>query len=915
MRTTHTINAGWEFCKGDVFQFDGDEKAPFQNLEPSEASTLDDGAESAPWRLVHLPHTWNAEDLNRGDVFSRRAKAASAEFGGYGGVGEKPGYYRGVGCYRRPLFIPEGDREKKIFLYFDGANQTATVYINGEWAGCHRGGYTAFCFDITRLLRFGETNWIHVKVSNAYDEEVLPIGGDLGHFGGLYRHVHLIKTAPVHFDLLHYAGPGVLTDTPEVSVDTAKVRVRARVVNESSIHRTVRLVSRLFDPDGDEAAVLEQTFVLAAGEHTVIDWLSEALPRPRLWSPEHPQLYRFEHRLESADDGTALDAWFHTLGFRWFSADAERGFFLNGKRCSIRGIGRHQDSAGHGYATPYEVLREDTRRIKRMGCNFMRGHYPLPDAVYDEADRLGVMALNKIPIMDKVGESPGYAHYAMEMLREMILQQYNHPSIALWGYGCEMLGDADWFWPQPRDPARLRRHFVQTRELAQQMEDEIHRLDGARLTSNDFHTDPNLEWYKESGLTEINDINGWNIYQGWYHGDLSKIGPMLDQCREQAPHRPFVLAEFGAGTDLRVHAYDPTVYDMTPEHADRMHKDYIEAIDQRPWAAGMFIWTWSDFQRTALGDTMMHINNKGMVTNNRHIKDTYYLYKAHWNPEPMVRIAEHDWTRRVEVSDSSEAVVPVQVYANTPKVELFLNGASLGVQKMSKPYAFWNVPMRDGPNELEALGITSEQRLSDRLVIDMQIVPHRLSNWRDPERRLCVNVGNERCYLHDPETDDRWLPDRPYSPGGFGRVGGRYYRHWPAMKAWHGIREGVRAHINGTEMAPIYQTFAVGVDAYRFDVPDGQYDVSLYLTEPFDEAQRKDASNPTGADETGRRVFDMAVNGKTVFSSLNIAEQFGARVAVCETVQAVARGDGIVISFTAACGEPLLSGVAIKRLN
>lgn len=914
-RIQQSLCSLWEFMWGDEVRFPSAPALPFKGLSQTPLPPLAVGADPR-WEPVNLPHCFNADELNREKIPSsgQLANGAGAGFAGYGSAINPSSYYRGPVWYRRFLSLPECWSTRRLFLRFEGVNQSCTLFLNGREVGRHHGGYTAFCFEITGDFQFGGDNWIHIRVTNAHDEEVLPTGGDLGHFGGIYRPVHLLATSSVHFDCLHYGGPGVYVDASTGSDKEWMLRVSARIANDSASDALVRLVSLLRDPNGLEVLKCSRDFAQAAGDLAEIEMDSPPVPAPALWSPGNPALYRVEHRLETAD-GTLLDSLVTPLGFRSLAVDAQKGFLLNGSRLPIRGIGRHQDSAGRGYATPREVLLQDTRRIKEMGANFQRAHYPLPLCVTEECDRLGLLSWVKIPVMDKTGSSEAYLQNAVTMLREMVWQHYNHPSVALWGFACEALGDADWFWPKPVDPARLKRHFRETRDFMRAMRAEIRAVDTSRPVCNDFHTDPNVEWYRDSGLLDLDDLNGWNIYQGWYHGSLATIGGVLDMTRLLAPSQPYLIAEFGAGTDTRVHSYEPTIYDMSPEHAGRLHTAYLEVAARRPWLAGMFVWTLADFQRTSIGDTMHRINNKGMLTSDRRVKDTFYLYKAHWNPEPMVRIAEHDWSCRADVSSSDQAVIPITIYSNLPEVELIHNGITLGRRQPVNRSATWEVPCVHGANVIEATGKTRTGLLQDRMLLQMNLFPEPLSRWKRRGEMLGLNIGNERCHLHDPALGQCWLPDRPHRAGAFGHIGGRCYRHWPAIPAWEGIRDGVRDHIHGTSMVPLFQTFRIGIEEVRFDAADGLYEVTLGFCEPFDEAARKDPGNPTGADTNGRRIFSVSINGTTVLDKLDPAGRFGPRIAISESFVAEATGGkGLSIRFHPLAGEPILSAAGILRI-
>lgn len=869
-RSVRTLNSGWRFFRG--------ERPPPQ---------------LARWERVQLPHTWNAADLIADDP-----DAPAGKFAGYGTVGGHD-YYRGVGWYRRHLDLPANAAGRRFFLHFDGANQDAVVYVNATEVGRHIGGYTAFCFEITRQLRRRGRNEIAVRLSNAPNPDAPPLGGDLGHFGGIYRQVYLVTTGPVHFDPTHCGSPGIYTFTPEVSRTRGVVRIRARVTNGARARRNLVLRSEIVDADGATAAVATAATSVDAGATALIDLTAPPVRNPRLWSPESPYLYQIRHRLTDPATGERLDEQRTPLGFRWFAMDGETGFSLNGRRCFIRGIGRHQDYAGLGYAVPYQVLVDDVRRVKDLGANFMRGHYQLVPEVYGACDRAGVMCWVKTVIMDKVSGSPAFRDNARAAVREMVLQLQNHPSIIFWGHACEALGDADWFWPKPPDPARLRRHFVEVRDIMVDLERLTKELDPHRLTGNDFHTDPNPQWYVETGLTEINDFNGWNLYRGWYHESLEQAEEFLLKTRAFAPHKPYLIAEYGAGTDLRIATAHPTIYDLSPEYAERFHQTYIDLAQRYPWVAGMFIWTLADFQRTSIGDTMKHINNKGLVTGDRRLKDTFFLYRARWHDAPTVHIAAHDSAARAAVAgrDGGHRCA-IRVYTNAPAVELFHNRASLGRKRPRRGIVSWQVPFRDGPNLLQATA--GRRGPDDRLAIDYRLFPADLRRWRDPGRRLCINVGQSRTHFHDPVTDDRWLPDQPYRRGSFGHRDGKCWRAWPDNPAWDGIRDGIRANIRGTELQPVYQTFLIGLKNYRLDVADGDYRVELYWAEPWATPQA--------------RVFDVLINGERALANLDLAADYGVRRPVCEAFTATAAGgSGIHLQLAARRGETILCGIAVQQ--
>ena len=885
MRMTSAINATWLFHR--------DKCAGAERVE------FDDRA----WAAVTLPHCWNAHDV----------------------PDDAPGYYRGVGVYRARFHhaaapgTAAGNApadQRKHFLHFDGVNQSAWVYLNGQPLGEHHGGYTAFTFDITDHLRDG-TNLLTVQVSNAHDENVAPVAGDLCHFGGIYRAVRWITVDPVHFDPPADASPSVRVDTPHVSADSATVRVRGIVRNDSSAPVAVELHADIFDPAGSRVSSLRQPLAIPPRQRGDFELLTEPITHPRLWSPDEPNLYHVEMRLVDAANGRALDHVREPLGFRWFHVDADEGFFLNGRRLFLRGIGAHQDYPLLGFAVPEDRLIADAAEAKAAGANALRSHYPLTPAVYDYCDRAGLIVWLKIPIMFRIAHTAAFWRNAQQMMRETIGQNFNHPSVILLGSICEPLGDLDWFWPRPHD-ADLRRHeLTEIHRFAREMEDLTRELDPSRLTANDYHTNPSPELHHEAGLLDINAVNGWNIYQGWYHRDLEQTEAMLEQTRAYAPSRPYLLAEYGAGSDTRIHTYEPTIFDFSGEYESRLHQHYLTVVPDKRWVAGMFLWTLLDFQVESRGDVMPHINNKGLLTGRRERKDVFHLYQAHWSDQPVAHIAAHHWRRRLFVADPGQAVTfPVEVYSNRDEVELIVDGRTAGRVTVRQRVARFDLTLTEGPHHIQVVGRAAARDGTDAfdaVDLDVRFIPADLSRHGLRGQSLQINVGQSRTHFHDTLTDQTWLPDHDWTPGGFGHVGGQYWTHWPATPAWHGIRQGVGDTIRGTDLVPIYQTFLIGLDAYRLDVPDGEYRVRLHLAEPFTHAQRVADPSLYGAANDGRRVFDVAANGQRRHADVDIQATVGVhRAMILEMDVYAADGRGVSVEFTPKQGRPLLSGVSIR---
>ena len=314
---------------------------------------------------VNLPHTWNRADA----------------------LTEQLSYRRGAGWYRKSLNVSPELRGKRIFLYFEGANQVTDVFINGDSVGRHVGGYTAFTFDITDRVKFGEANALAVRVDNSHDPDIPPLNADFTFYGGIYRPVWVIATDPVHVTLLDHGSSGVFIDTPELTAASSRVRVRGTLVNASPSACRVTVVSRIIDDRGAEVATLRSTHTIGASASAQFTQSSARIQQPRLWSPEQPNLYRVV--TEVLDGNRLLDRVTNPLGFRWFAAAGQRGFTLNGKPLKLYGTNRHQDRAGYGNALPDHLHEEDVKLVKATGFNFLRlAHYPQSAAVLNTADRL-----------------------------------------------------------------------------------------------------------------------------------------------------------------------------------------------------------------------------------------------------------------------------------------------------------------------------------------------------------------------------------------------------------------------------------------------------------------------------------------------------------------------------------------------
>ena len=805
----------------------------------------------AGWQTVSLPHSWNAFDPFDDDHT----------------------YRRGIGWYRRELRIAPANKDKKIYIYFEGANQVTYIYVNGYFAGVHKGGYTGFSVDVTPYLNWkGDgRNVVAVQVSNAHDPFVPPLNVGYASYGGIYRDAWTIITGNVHFSTIDNNAGGVYITTPNVSNESAGIHFKTTIRNESGSAQNVQFTNTIIDASGKDVASLSRTARMeAAGEAVLSD--STTILRPHLWSPEAPYLYRVISRI--LVDGKVMDETESRTGFRWFSFDDE-GFHLNGHKYILHGTNRHQDMKGKGDALSPEDHRRDMQLIKDMGCNFVRlAHYPQAAAVLRLADELGLLIWEETPVVNFVTPRPEFLTNAQTMIHEMITQGYNHPSVIMWGSSNEI------FLHGP-DGERIGRqdnaaYAYAVKNIARSLDSTVRAEDPHRYSTMAMHISGD---YAKYGLDTITQVSGYNIYSGWYSGKVEDFGNDLDIRHK--PGRHLFVSEYGAEGEVRLNTETPTRMDYTGQYQRYYHEGYLRQINKRPWLAGTAIWNQFDFSQPNIGGPAPHMNQKGLSTWDRHNKDVYYFYKANWNPEPMVYIASRDWAVRAGARDQPSTI---DVYSNGKEVSLTVNGKSIGTKKPNDiNKVSWQVQLQDGANEITASAKTGTRIYTDHLTIGYKAYDADLRG----QQSIAINTGSNAQYLDAAGLV--WIEDRPYHAGSFGYTGG-------TPKAFD--RKDV---IMNTDDEPMYYSYLDSIQSYRFDVADGRY----RLTFCFAEAQRIGR---------GERVFDVVVNGETVVSGLDLAATAGFAQAVVKTIVTTARnGGGVQVRFVAAKGNPVLNGIRLER--
>lgn len=585
------------------------------------------------WVWVDLPHTWNGID-------------------GQDGGGD---YFRGT-CYYANTFkkadLPEGD---EYYLEVKAANASADVYLNGKKLKHHDGGYSAFRVNMTEQLK--EENLIVIAVDNGVNDFVYPQQADFTFYGGLYRGINIIAVPKTHFELEYYGTPGIKV-TPRVEGGNALVETEVWLSGDWS-GKTLEYI--LKEQDG---TVIETK--RTGAEQTAVRF---EIRGAHLWNgKKDPYLYTMEVRL--TDKGEELDCVRTRFGCRTFYIDPEKGFFLNGESYPLRGVSRHQDRPKIGNALLPEHHQEDIELICEMGATTVRlAHYQHDQYFYDLCDEKGLVVWAEIPYIS--GHMPNGYENTISQMKELIIQNYNHPCIVVWGLSNEITINGS------SDSGIIENHKT--------LNDMAHKMDNTRLTTMaclsmcDIH-DP---------YVQIPDVVSFNHYFGWYGGDTSMNGAWFDRFHAEFPNKPVGMSEYGCEA-LDWHSSEPESGDYTEEYQAHYHEELIKQLFTRPYIWATHVWNMFDFASDAReegGDNGK--NHKGLVTFDRkYKKDAFYAYKAWLSDEPFVHICGKRYVDRVE------DVTKITVYSNQPEVELFVNGKRLEKKTAEDHFFYFQVPNR-----------------------------------------------------------------------------------------------------------------------------------------------------------------------------------------------------------------------------
>ena len=575
------------------------------------------------WYWVNLPHTWNAIDGQDGNN----------------------DLYRGTAYYAKnvdKIDIPDAQR---YYLEVNGANSSATVYWNGKKLATHDGGYSIWRVDVTDVVE--NSNLIVFEVDNAPNDRVYPQSADFTFYGGLYRDVNLICVPESHFDLSYYGGPGIKV-TPIMEGDNVSVEVEVWTKNADGKTLTYTIT----DAEGN---VVAETATTETKANFVIE-------NAHKWhGRKNPYLYTATVKLEDLDTVSAR------FGCRCFEIDPDRGFILNGEEYPLRGVARHQDRWGIGNALLPEHHEEDIDMIMELGATTIRlAHYQHDQYTYDLCDEKGLILWAEIPYISQ--HLPGGVDNTVNQMKELIIQNYNHPSIVVWGLSNEVTSEG-------ADPRIDDNHKI--------LNDLCHGLDKTRPTTMAVVSMcPTNHPY-----IQIPDVVSYNHYFGWYGGTIDAYGPWFDKFHADHPNIPIGVSEYGCEA-LNWHNSEPEAGDYTEEYQAIYHEALIKQLFTRKYLWATHVWNMFDFGadgRNEGGESGQ--NHKGLVTFDRkYKKDSFYAYKAWLSDEPFVHLCGKRYV------DRTEDVTKVTVYSNLPSVELFANGISLGVKEAPDHFFYFDVP-------------------------------------------------------------------------------------------------------------------------------------------------------------------------------------------------------------------------------
>jgi beta-galactosidase len=585
------------------------------------------------------------------------------------------------------------------------------VYINGNFVGEHQGAFAAFVFDVTPYLNVGGDNVIAVKVNNSFNPNVPPLGGDFNVDGGIYRDVHLLVTDPVHITPLDYGSPGVYLIPNNVSASSANLQITTLVSNANPANVSVNVVTVIADGASNIVKTLTNSVELPGTTLSNIV-ANTQIPNPHLWNGIFdPYLYRATVQIWNGTN--LLDAVTQPLGFRSFSLDPNLGFFLNGQSYPLHGVSMHEDWLDCGWALTSAQRETNFMLIKNIGATCLRlAHWQHNAETYRLADQNGIVIETEVPLVNNITASTAFSNNAVQQMRELIRQNYNHPSIFFWGIFNEITHQAG--------PISTHLDSAMARLVA--LEDPTRVSSSASSTPeskgrNNFPDSDPSNWYS--------DATGFNKYFGWYTSSNADFSSWADTMHSNYPARFIGVTEYGAGGSIYQHSEDPVAQPNSggPFHPEEwenlLHESHWRQMQARPFLWGTFVWAMFDFASDSRNEgDHPGLNDKGLVTYDRQIcKDAYYFYQASWTTNAMVYITGHTFTNRFTNN------ITAKIYANCDSVQLIVNGVSQGSHAGTNSIFLWPIALASGTNIVQAIGIKGSSKVTDSLIWIAPVTP------------------------------------------------------------------------------------------------------------------------------------------------------------------------------------------------
>lgn len=642
---------------------------------------------------VALPHCWNDVD----------------------GQGSEEPYYRGACWYQRTLNITAEMADKHHYLEIGAAGNIGQVYVNGSLAGESRCGYAMFRLPLTPYLQVGE-NLISIQVSNSNHNDVYPLLADFTFYGGLYRYVKLVTADELHFDLMDGSRDGVYVTPVHKQDGSYEVTVHGQLIHEASSPVEARIQVQVLDHENQ--VVLELVTELSLEKEAPFR-LSGILAHPILWDGiEQPYLYSAEITVSS--EGMVRDSRTVEIGFRTVEVTSDRGLLLNGKPIKLNGVCRHQDFGGVGNAITREHMDTDMALIREVGANSIRlAHYQHDDYFYSLCDRHGLLVWAEIPYISIPSTKDPESRNAFEQLEKLIKQAYNHASIYCWGVQNEIT---------------IAVETEETRQTIQRLVKAAKQWDPSRYTAQ-----ANINGVENSSvINSYTEVLGYNLYYGWYYGEIKDLGIRLDEFHRDRPETPVLVSEYGVDTNPRFHSYSPEVKDYTEEYQLRFHQNALEAFESRVFVLGGYVWNMFDFGSASRNEGgEIGKNLKGLVTLDRTLrKDAFYLYKAHWSKEPFVHMTGRRFVNRHRESND------ITVLSNVGLIRFYLNGNLLTENNEAGPVrTIRDVRLTEGENVLRVEGFDSKgQMYTDEMLLHR--VPEQDSAYIHVKEEQTAHVVN-----------------------------------------------------------------------------------------------------------------------------------------------------------------------------